>query len=568
MAGGGGNKNIYQCCTDSSGTIVYLRALQGHSGRNLIDPSSQDNVIIQSNFFQNIYHVGCAINLHSIIKSALIPRGQNLSNRQTVFFLLVDPMDKNHKDPDTIDVSVPRHAQYLQKAWKRHQDAVFWVDINLAKRKGLKIYQTRSNAISLHETLPAYCVPKVVRMETGEVLHEKVFMSPRPPPQISLKHEWKRELGSEHAQRPEGQVVQQSRSFPSNQPIPNLSRDRSGQPVVGTDRTGQPVVGTSKTQTRSSDDSKSLNVELAHERSGQPVIDHDESGLEQTMLNEVNMDFRMPGLPHSAVNHAQSTSVRELIQKIENHPDRHALQLDLRQNQAYNPFSPESKKMKKEVGNIELFELFETDPKTQCKACLSYWSEGIVYCKCGRLLKETVTNRSFIAYTLDLLSIPEYVIKKGRPHGHRYAKAPENKEYYLANNMKKRCEKRDYQGIHDRFLRDHVSHGRMIENSRDDEVCRAWDVLADEDHTYHMSQEEFFHYRNNWRLHLNKPGSDTQQLRKRSDFKQALSPLKRLHQEAGGDELEPIPYWKYKQWKPASSFSSTWWQWQDSWWSS
>ena len=75
------------------------------------------------------------------------------------------------------------------------------------------------------------------------------------------------------------------------------------------------------------------------------------------------MDFRIPGLPHSVVKHAQSTSVRELIQKIENHPDRHALQQDLRQNQAYNPFSPESKKMIQDVGNIELCELLETEPK-------------------------------------------------------------------------------------------------------------------------------------------------------------------------------------------------------------
>ena len=152
---------------------MYLRALQGHSGRNPIDPSSQDKVIIQSNFFQYIYHVGCAINLHSIINSGLIPGGQNLSNRQTVFFLLVDPMNKNHKDPDTIDLSVPRHAQHMHKTWKRHQDAVYWVDINLAMRKGLKFYQTRPNAIILHETLPAYCIPKVVRMETGEVMYEK-----------------------------------------------------------------------------------------------------------------------------------------------------------------------------------------------------------------------------------------------------------------------------------------------------------------------------------------------------------------------------------------------------------
>ena len=48
MTGGGGNKKIFQYCTDSSGTIVYFRALQEHSGRNFIDPLLQDNVVIQS----------------------------------------------------------------------------------------------------------------------------------------------------------------------------------------------------------------------------------------------------------------------------------------------------------------------------------------------------------------------------------------------------------------------------------------------------------------------------------------------------------------------------------------
>ena len=168
---------------------------------------------------------------------------------------------------------------------------------------------------------------------------------------------------------------------------------------------------------------------------------------------------------------------------------------------------------------------------------------------------------------MDLLSIPEYVIKKGRPHGHRYGKLPGSREYFLANGWKKRCKKRHYEGIHDRFLRDDVFRRRMIENNRDEKVCRAWDVLADEEHTCHMSQEEYFYYRNTWWLHLNKFANDTQPLRKRSDFKQALSTLNRLHQEAGGDQLEPIPCWKYKQWRPASSSSSTWWRWQDSWWS-
>ena len=82
LAARGGEKRRFQYCTDSSGTIVYLRALQGHSGCNLIDPSLQDNVIIQNNFFQYIYHVGCAINLHSIISSGLIP-GRSKFEQQT-----------------------------------------------------------------------------------------------------------------------------------------------------------------------------------------------------------------------------------------------------------------------------------------------------------------------------------------------------------------------------------------------------------------------------------------------------------------------------------------------------
>ena len=70
----------------------------------------------------------------------------------------------------------------------------------------------------------------------------------------------------------------------------------------------------------------------------------DDLSHESIMVNEADMGFRIPGLPHSVVKHAQSSNVRELIQKIENHPDRHALQQDLRQNQAYNPFVQNQRK--------------------------------------------------------------------------------------------------------------------------------------------------------------------------------------------------------------------------------
>ena len=36
-------------------------------------------------------------------------------------------------------------------------------------------------------------------MEAGEIIYEKVYASPRPPPKISFKDNWMKELGSEVA---------------------------------------------------------------------------------------------------------------------------------------------------------------------------------------------------------------------------------------------------------------------------------------------------------------------------------------------------------------------------------
>ena len=124
LAADGGSKRRYQYCSDNSGTILYLRALQRHSGNNLIDPMLQDNVVIGTGIFSYIYHVGCTFNLHSLDSNGLVPGGQNLSRRQTVFFLPVDPRDESHKDPEFFDFSV-RREQYMHSAWKRHEDAVF-----------------------------------------------------------------------------------------------------------------------------------------------------------------------------------------------------------------------------------------------------------------------------------------------------------------------------------------------------------------------------------------------------------------------------------------------------------
>ena len=201
-------------------------------------------------------------------------------------------------------------------------------------------------------------------------------------------------------------------------------------------------------------------------------------------MTSINGERGGHGLPNSRTTtfcceaYAEYQRLRVDFRKIENHPARHALQQYLRQNQSFNLFNPESKKMSRDVGTPQLCEYLETELQTQCTVCLSYWNTGIPYCICGHLLhKERGANQKLINCTMDLLSVPEYVIKKGRPHGHRYGKKPGDREYYPVNQLKKKCNK-FFQGIHDRFIRDLEVRDRMIENNRDEELCRTWDALA------------------------------------------------------------------------------------------
>ena len=289
-----------------------------------------------------------------------------LSKRQTVFFTSVDRMNKEHKDLETVDLEAPCLARYIHTAWKKHQNTVYWVDIKFAQKNGLKFYQTRSNAIILYNTLPVYCIPKAVRMETGEVIYEKVFASPRPPPKISLNHDWMKEVGSEVARQPEDNQP--------TQPNPNPIY-RTGRPVV-TEQTSRSSA--QEIDTRFSLDCKNTDlcverldenkekdkdVDADRVRTDRPVGGHWSSQLE-----EIDIDFRVSGLPHALVKQSENFRFRELVKKIESHPHRQDLQADLQQSNTCNPFSEKSKKMIRAMGNVELFELCETIP---CCAMLS-----------------------------------------------------------------------------------------------------------------------------------------------------------------------------------------------------
>ena len=218
------------------------------------------------------------------------------------------------------------------------------VDIQLAQRKGLKFYQTRSNAIILYDTLPAYCIPKVVVMESGEIIYEKVHASPRPPPKISFKDNWMKELDSE--------VARSSKDTQRIQLKPNAQLSRTERPVgeqpftqeiendflfgrEGTKystRTGRPVDGPKSIQSCvavsvelvDKYEDKDENVGADQTRKGRPL-----GGQQFTQLEETDVDFRVLGLSHAVVKEAENCRVQELVKKIESHLHREALQADL-----------------------------------------------------------------------------------------------------------------------------------------------------------------------------------------------------------------------------------------------
>ena len=158
--------------------------------------------------------------------------------------------------------------------------------------------------------------------------------------------------------------------------------------------------------------SEDIRVMHAHDGTGEPVkssasthtveefgsAEHRDSASSNAnkfnlATDEENIDFNIPGVPNSMVKRSHGVNVHNLIQKIENHPQRQALQSDLQQHRAFNPFSKESRDAIKAAGNTELCEIVDVEPKAQCRACLTCWDVGIVHCTCGHFIEDDTTEK-------------------------------------------------------------------------------------------------------------------------------------------------------------------------------
>ena len=103
-----------------------------------------------------------------------------------------------------------------------------------------------------------------------------------------------------------------------------------------------------------------------HDRTGQPVErrlhkvqevgylkNRDDADKFNLAMDDGNIDFNISGVPNAMVKRSQSINVHNLIQQIESHPQKEAIQNDLEQHRAFNPFSEKSKDAIMAAGNTE-----------------------------------------------------------------------------------------------------------------------------------------------------------------------------------------------------------------------
>ena len=295
----------------------------------------------------------------------------------------------------------------------------YFGSILILESKKEVFYQTRSNAIILQGTLPAHCIVKVERLKNGETLYKRQYLSPHPPPKISLRHDlnWTKgnnELGSTVEHRPVGKLVQQSLGetvqFGSSKPTQSFktNEDRSEKPVAqeivsvlqeelsSSDRSGKPVTEEEQTCPKITINSgkperegKQHTVQENYHLKSRDNVDKFDLATD-----EANVDFSVSGIPEEAVKRSENFNILQLIRRITRHPQNKPVQNDFDKEQSFNAFSDESKRAIMEAGNIEISEIVNAEPKWQCKFCLNHCDPGIVYCVCGRLMTtDSAENR-------------------------------------------------------------------------------------------------------------------------------------------------------------------------------
>ena len=346
-----------------------------------------------------------------------------------------------------------------------------------------------------------------------------------------------------------------SRSQPT-QPNPNPIY-RTGRPVV-TEQTSRSSA--QEIDTRFSLDCKNTtlfverlekdkdtdkDVDADHDRTGRPVVSGQPTGS-STQVEEVDIDFRVSGLPHAVAKQAENSRVRELVKKIESHF------IDKIFKPIYNKVMPTTHSVKNQTRWFRTWAMW------------SYVSYARQFLKCNaQNAFFTGIKASFIALvdisweridSAEISSDGHWIFSQSPTMSFRRGDLMaivmgrlKNKDNTKLPIIWERDASKDFLKeftIVSRTIQHFVNRfSALIELKK---YASRWTKDAQKDVTYRMSQDEYFRYKKNWWISLNTCGKN-KPMKLRSDFNEALTKLHRLHRESEEERLAAIPSWQYQK---------------------
>ena len=202
------------------------------------------------------------------------------------------------------------------------------------------------------------------------------------------------------------------------------------------------------------------------------------------------------------------------------------------------------------MGNVELFEVCETNPQTQCTECLLYWSEGIVYCTCGHLLRRKCSQAEAPLNGHWIFSqFRTTWLRKGDLMAIAMGKLMNKDIILVAHNLRRRCQKRGFEGNHARFLKDDRFRASQLEYDRIEKSVSRWTRSRTKISPIIWPKKSTFEIRRIGWISLKNSGK-TGPVRGRSDFNDALSTLNR----AGQEQLRQVPFREISKLAPIIKF--------------
>ena len=160
----GSNKTRFQYCMNSRDFLLYIRAIQGHTGGNLIASELMGQVPTPYKGKEFLFHRGCSFlmlrqssNQDSSLEDEKVKKEDRPSSSH-----LSKLSGRIQTKKNLAMTSQRREKVHYYCEWKNSHDALYWINLARAQDKGLRFLQTRSHAAIVHRPVPADCICKVI----------------------------------------------------------------------------------------------------------------------------------------------------------------------------------------------------------------------------------------------------------------------------------------------------------------------------------------------------------------------------------------------------------------------